>query len=450
MVKFKRFKVKAANFYIRYKYHKTNVMTSSRIVRGTKIRIFLYLCGVIIILGLLACYNNSLSQLDDSQKSVEICRQQHENLSTQLQVISEYKIKLDKALKIEKAEHARSNSSFSQLLSEEKEKTKKNLLDSKMRFDSLHQTHNLLQTEFEDYKEKSGKTQEEQLQEINDLKAKINELQEEIKNVEHSKEKIKSDYINVHNENEDLKNQLKEITGTSVGNENKTMHLLKVNKELEMELKKIKDKCPNYDDLPDPIVEMPKKEEPLDVEPLKDVAPIPQENVLAMPQNQDKKSSTSSTLKVSQGSLNGARPLVIPTITPKNKPVEINNNPIPVPEKMADLKQNNDIVDNRYQNQIEEVKKGKEDNNENVAKEVFDQQNVDNDGIAFNDAIKQIEKKNIPKQHIDSLVNKKNQLDYQESQNGQLENALDEAEDDDQDEYDDHRLARQKDPAIRN
>ena len=60
-------------------------MTSARVIRGTKAKIFLYVCGILIITGLIACYNNTLSQLEDVKKSKEICQQQQENLSTQLQ-----------------------------------------------------------------------------------------------------------------------------------------------------------------------------------------------------------------------------------------------------------------------------------------------------------------------------------------------------------------------------
>lgn len=60
-------------------------MTSSRIVRGTKGRIFVIICGLLAIAGVVALYNNTRLQLEDVQKSNELCHQQQENLSTQLQ-----------------------------------------------------------------------------------------------------------------------------------------------------------------------------------------------------------------------------------------------------------------------------------------------------------------------------------------------------------------------------
>lgn len=60
-------------------------MTTSRVIRGTRAKIFLYICAILIITGLIACYNNTLSQLDDSRIANENCHQHEETLSTQLQ-----------------------------------------------------------------------------------------------------------------------------------------------------------------------------------------------------------------------------------------------------------------------------------------------------------------------------------------------------------------------------
>lgn len=60
-------------------------------------------------------------------------------------VISDYKLRLEKALKTEKAEHAKSNASFDQVLQDEKSKNDKNAMEAKLRFNSLQQRYNLLQ-----------------------------------------------------------------------------------------------------------------------------------------------------------------------------------------------------------------------------------------------------------------------------------------------------------------
>lgn len=62
-------------------------MTTSRVIRGTRAKIFLYICAILIITGIIACYNNTLSQLEDVRRANENCREHKENLSTQLQGI---------------------------------------------------------------------------------------------------------------------------------------------------------------------------------------------------------------------------------------------------------------------------------------------------------------------------------------------------------------------------
>ncbi|XP_044752808.1 CAP-Gly domain-containing linker protein 1 homolog [Coccinella septempunctata] len=458
-------------------------MTTSRIVRGTKIRIFLCFCAIVIILGLLACYNNTISQLDETQKAVALCHQQQENLSTQLQVISDYKLRLEKALKTEKAEHVKSNSSFDQSLKDEKSRNEKNMMEAKLRFNSLQQRYNLLQTEHDDYKEKILKTQQEQLDEIGDLQSKLKEAQEEIKKVISSKEKLKSDYLNIQRETDSLRKQVEGHELNSIGNENKTNYLQKQNIDLKREINLLKEKCPDQrDTIQEPIIlnDIPKTSQ-------KEIANQDQgqqndQNVLAIPlpnnegKNNKGSSSTPSSIKSSsQGNLNGARPLAVPTMTPKSQKNESgdvsakhNGNAVPqgvlpvpenLPEDVVPAEENevrNNMVDERYKNKIDEskIKKQEEMERENMGNEDLDQQNID-EGLNFGDAVKHAEKQN--KEHIDNLGVFKEQKNQQialgvgDYKDGQVEEnpGMDEAEDDDQDEYGDH-LARHKEPAVRN
>lgn len=71
-------------------------MTTSRVIRGTRAKIFLYICAILIITGIIACYNNTLSQLEDVRRANENCRQHEENLSTQLQGIVKSQLKVCK------------------------------------------------------------------------------------------------------------------------------------------------------------------------------------------------------------------------------------------------------------------------------------------------------------------------------------------------------------------
>lgn len=162
-------------------------MTTSRIVRGTKGRLFIYICAVLFIVGIIACYNNTRTQLDDVLKTHEICRQQQENLSTQLQVIFDYKQRLEKSLKTEKAEHQQSRSDLDAKLNEERNRNDKVMKEENVRFDTLQQHYNILQTQHDDFKEECSKIQHEQNDEVNKLQAKLKEVQEQLKKSEADK-----------------------------------------------------------------------------------------------------------------------------------------------------------------------------------------------------------------------------------------------------------------------
>lgn len=60
-------------------------MTTSRGTRGTRAKIFLYICAILTITGIIACYNNTLSELKTVRREIEFCIERKENLFTQLQ-----------------------------------------------------------------------------------------------------------------------------------------------------------------------------------------------------------------------------------------------------------------------------------------------------------------------------------------------------------------------------
>ncbi|XP_028128142.1 interaptin isoform X2 [Diabrotica virgifera virgifera] len=401
-------------------------MTTSRVIRGTRAKVFLYLCGILIIVGIIACYNNTLSHLDDVKKSNFICHQQEENLSTQLQVISDYKQRLEKTLKTEQADHVQTKANLENQLKEERSKYENEATDMKHKLESVQQHLNLLQTQY-------------------------TELQSE-------KEKLAKE----------LENQNKN------SNDQELSKLNKENKELKDEVEHLKAKCNNQETLVEPNVQQVedtnknlethdsnKDEKIAHQEPDTGAGNAPL-FVLAQPYANDNKvvsSSTSSNnvLKPSQASLDGARPILVPTLTPVSvrKDNKVPEGVVAIPEKKED-----EVVNARYQNAREsanelvpQAEKAAKDEieKENVAHEVFDAP-LFHDGLQFdNDNFKQVDKPNFDKRHIDTLgapkdkKNQEDQGDYKDQNDVQLE----ENDDDDGDGYDDH-LARQKEPAVRN
>lgn len=109
-------------------------------------------------------------------------------------MISDYKQRLEKSLKAEKAEHTQSRKDLQTKLDEEKAKNERTASQIKLQLSSLQQSYQLLQTQNEDFKQKCADNQQEQASEINQLQATLKEAQEELKKVKNDKEKLKVGY----------------------------------------------------------------------------------------------------------------------------------------------------------------------------------------------------------------------------------------------------------------
>ncbi|KAJ8966892.1 hypothetical protein NQ317_003926 [Molorchus minor] len=405
-------------------------MTTTRVIRGTRAKIFLYVCVVLILIGLIACYNNSLvSQLDYVKTSNTICHQQlkqQRDLTAELEVISDYKQRLERSLKTEKAEHQQTKTYLESKLKEETDKYEKHATDSKLKLNSLQQNYDLLETRYEDFKEECTKK-------INELQSQVKEINEEFKKIQNAKESLKMQI-----EKENLERQINDIQVNKNENESHINHLTKENNELKRDLESMKEKCSTYDTLQEPnqnieVSSLKASSKVSEMSPsLNQLQPNSQseasvlnmlqvekqeKNVLAVPNSDDGKSafskpSTKSGLKPSQASLNGARPLLLPLNYEKQK---LPDGVVAIPKKEESIPNESEIINNRYQIAKESV-------NEPVVNKIG-QNNFD--GLAFgdNNQVKHAEKQNLEKNHIDSLgakdkkVYDQDQMDYKDLQN---------------------------------
>nr|CAH7741007.1 unnamed protein product [Callosobruchus chinensis] len=377
-------------------------MTASRIIRGTRAKILLYVCGIFIITAIIACYNNTLSQLEDVRRANELCHQQEENLSTQLQVISDYKVRIEKSLKAEKADHQQTKNALENQLNEERTKNEKSFGDVKIKFSSLQQHYNILQTEHEDYKEECSKTQQKQQEDINHMQSKIEELSEELKKVKASKESLKTEYIELQVQKENLDKQLRQSSSNKNENESQILHLTKENEDMKLELQQLKEKCSIQDAVQDTL-QVPGEmgDRPSSKPKLSSAADnnnfIDKNNVLKQPSSSQanvasSKSTTKSGFQPSVGALGNARPLLLPTVTSySSKPSSPDSRKLPqgvvaFPDKKSEEPQI-EINNNRYQNvndQAADDKRQGKDQVEDGAHEVFDPpQNHHLEGIGF-------------------------------------------------------------------
>lgn len=60
-------------------------MSGSRLVRGTRSRLFLYVAVVVVVGMAVYVFHGAQLQLDDARKVADKCQQQQESLSAQLQ-----------------------------------------------------------------------------------------------------------------------------------------------------------------------------------------------------------------------------------------------------------------------------------------------------------------------------------------------------------------------------
>ncbi|KAF7267922.1 uncharacterized protein LOC143202605 [Rhynchophorus ferrugineus] len=334
-------------------------MSSSRVIRSTKAKIFVYVCAILIITGLIACYNNTLSQLDDVKKISDICHQQHENLSTQLQVISEFKQKLEKVMKNEIAMHQKNVASLETKINEEKSKSEKASSDAQLKYNSLQQHFNLLKTEHEDFKEECSKIQKEQLDEVNSLQSKLKEIKEELKKVRESREDLKTRFTEIESENQKLKLNLNKKDPNAEAQETINIFSNKFH-DLEDKYNALQQKCnENTQNKPEIITSVNNKTSE------KSISSLPLFKGAEQPS-----SSTKSGAVVSpqSGNLNGAKPLHSPNITPESAKKEANLKP---PQGVPAVPVNRESQNE--QPEIQNKEKEEKDIQENAAQEVMDQ-----------------------------------------------------------------------------
>lgn len=409
-------------------------MTTSRVIRGTKAKIFLYVCAILVITGLIACYNNTLSQLDEVKKAYEICHQQQENLSTQLQVISDYKQKLEKSLKNEKAEHLHSKNNLEVKINEEKSRSEKLSNDALIKYNSLQQHYSLLQTQHDDFKEETSKMQKKQLDEINSLQSKLSEVEEELKKIKASKESLKTRFAELEVENQELKSALDK---KATDNESQRTIQFFSDKfhDLEERHKALQQRC---GEIPRDTLQEPSNVETENRASEKSIQNPPSFKIAEKPST-----STKAVPKISpsQGNLNGARPLLLPSITPESAKKESNLKP---PQGVPAVPENRENQNEQPEVQLpKKVDKVEDPEKDNGAHEEFDLPQNNLDGLGFNDdGLKPAH--NLEMKHVDSLrmpEKKHDDLDYKDMQR-------EEEGDDDVDDYVDHQ-ARLEGQAIR-
>ncbi|XP_046669818.1 Golgi integral membrane protein 4-like isoform X1 [Homalodisca vitripennis] len=144
-------------------------MTSARLVRSTKSRLFVYICAVLAFGMIVYMFHGSQLQLDDSRKSLASCNQQSESLSAQLQVIFEYKLRLEKSLQKEKTDHKQTRDECQNRARQDKDDRERELVEAANKYSALQQSTSLLQSKQKDLEEENNELRKKNLKLLDEI-----------------------------------------------------------------------------------------------------------------------------------------------------------------------------------------------------------------------------------------------------------------------------------------
>ncbi|XP_011864652.1 PREDICTED: Golgi integral membrane protein 4-like isoform X2 [Vollenhovia emeryi] len=219
-------------------------MSGSRLGRGRGGRLALYGgCAVAVILTMIV-YRNTISEMTRLQEMQVQCLHQQESLAAQLQVIFEYKVRLEKSLAEEKSSNVAVKQELQQRASREKSLRDKDSIEAMQRFNSLQQTYKLLQTEHQDLQEECKKHEKQALDETSRLETTLQDLRARIRQAQEDKfkamENLKTKYLEITDEKKELQDKYNELLQNRDNTDSTVDHLRKEIFQLKRELESAK------------------------------------------------------------------------------------------------------------------------------------------------------------------------------------------------------------------
>ncbi|XP_060878650.1 Golgi integral membrane protein 4-like isoform X3 [Metopolophium dirhodum] len=176
------------------------------VARGGKTRLIGFICMVFVFSAVLYVFHETQVELDGVRNSASSCTHQLESLSSQLQVIVEHKLKLERSLEEEKHEHLKTKEDLNAVIQDEKQLRDKQNVDSMNRYSEIERNHEILQEEEKNLREEleklklkylDGEKKNKQLtQELNDAQNKIQNFNNEKVKLESGKENLENDQNN--------------------------------------------------------------------------------------------------------------------------------------------------------------------------------------------------------------------------------------------------------------
>ncbi|KOC67896.1 Golgi integral membrane protein 4 [Habropoda laboriosa] len=207
-------------------------MSGSRLGRGRGGRLAVYGgCGVVVVL-LVILYRAASSEMARLRELHVQCAHQQEALAAQLQVIFEYKVRLEKSLAEEKISNTR-----------EKLLRNKDTVEANQRFNSLQQTHKILLTRHQDLQEECKKRETQVMEDTNKLEATLKEFRSRIKQARVDKEAfehLKNEFLQQDTQKTQLEKKYAELLKANGNTDSTIQHLRKEVIQLKRELEETK------------------------------------------------------------------------------------------------------------------------------------------------------------------------------------------------------------------
>ncbi|XP_051163344.1 Golgi integral membrane protein 4-like isoform X2 [Leptopilina boulardi] len=208
-------------------------MNASRLGRGRGGRLALYggiLMIFVIIIYLYRTASSEMARLHDLHVQ---CVHQQEALAAQLQVIYEYKVRLEKSLQEEKNSNQALKQELQQRASREKslrDKDKDNV-EILQRYNAMQQKYNILQSENKDLQDECNKRHKLSLEETNKLEVTLRNLRSEINKAHEDKkqsmESLKNKHAQLKVEYDSLWNKNEKLLKNSTECNSQLLHLEK-------------------------------------------------------------------------------------------------------------------------------------------------------------------------------------------------------------------------------
>ncbi|XP_047101491.1 Golgi integral membrane protein 4-like [Schistocerca piceifrons] len=170
-----------------------------------------WLCGALVVGALTYMWHGAHVHLGELREAASKCMQHQEVLAAQMEVVVEYKLRLEKSLQQEKNDHRHTRESLQARAEEERSLRERQSLEASNRYSSLQQQYKILQGQHGDLEEETQKLRTERLEWLerkSGLEASVSALQQQLTQLRASKaaelQDLKTQFSRLEQEHESL------------------------------------------------------------------------------------------------------------------------------------------------------------------------------------------------------------------------------------------------------